>query len=313
MPKKKLPSQNRCTTQRSCARKVPVRNQSEPRKADSHTTVGTRGGRDRHRHSQRIGGRPKYSRIDHEGAPEAKPAAKAKSKAKTSGPARPAGRSRPDPNAAFFKEVEDAVQKIKAHAVFSGLFTIRAPPANANTPGALFTKAAFLAAMKSGGEYKCMGHVCVVDPHNAPTKNPFSLQNVKRLSDHFFDKPTAKWLSDIVVAGKSDQADKDVVDTLGASSLSIMSAPEILWAYYLSVGNHISMGATDEELEPFRQGMAHAPMKFVLGDNETDRWWNHQQLREDITELGEVLKRTTIERGWDVMYAKELLEGQPWC
>ena len=62
--------------------------------------------------------------------PDAKPAAKAKAKAKTSGPAQPAGpgpepKAARDPNAAFFKQVEGAAQKIKAHAAFSDSFTLR--------------------------------------------------------------------------------------------------------------------------------------------------------------------------------------------
>ena len=112
---------------------------------------------------------------------------------------------------------------------------------------------------------------------------------------------------DIVVAVKSTQADKDAVDAWGCGSLAIMSAPEVFWAFLLSVKRHIDIGTSDEELEPFRQAMAHAPMKFKLNDNEGNRWWGHQQLREDISELGTVLKRSTIERGWDVMHAKNML------
>ena len=89
--------------------------------------------------------------------------------------------------------------------------------------------------------------------------------------------------------------------------LSFISAPEVVWAYLLSVACHITNGATDPELLPFRQGLLSAPLKFVLGDNAAERYWLHHQSREDIAQLGDSLKRSPIERGFDVMEAKAMM------
>ena len=56
-----------------------------------------------------------------------------------------------------------------------------------------------------------------------------------------------------------------------------------------------------------------APIRFLKRDSEHERYWLHHQHREDIQQLGDALKRSTIERGYDIMEAKEMLAaaGQP--
>ena len=94
----------------------------------------------------------------------------------------------------------------------------------------------------------------------------------------------------------------------GLSALTMaIGVAQVIWAYIFATAEHIKNGATDIELQPFRQGMLSCPMRFMKVDNEMERYWKHHQSREDAQQLGDSIRRSSIERAFDVMEAKAML------
>lgn len=62
------------------------------------------------------------------------------------------------------------------------------------------------------------------------------------------------------------------------------------------------------DLEKWRNLVLTFPCAFVKVESMSDRYWRHLQMREDLFHLGETIKRTSIQRAFDVIEARELME-----
>ena len=89
----------------------------------------------------------------------------------------------------------------------------------------------------------------------------------------------------------------------------ILSPIEAVHAIIFKVASDIKNGMSDGELGIWRVAMLSVPFTYVVIDNFEKRYWASLELREQKTGLAEIIKRTPLERGHDVMEAKALLES----
>ena len=219
-------------------------------------------------------------------------------------------------NAPFFLELSDALSLVKTNEVFKDLPTsdgLQLPKSDTDTKtdvatGAGMDAGSYGKSMKVNGEFSARGNLFLADLMSQPTKKvPIYRKVIRDLQDQFFSEPTSHLPSEITLAVRSDQSVGG--QKWGPGCASLISCPEIPWAYILSIAEFIKKGATPLELEPFRQGLLSAPLRFVVIDNEKERYWKHHQIREDVTQLGHSLKRTPLGRGHDIMEEKAMLNA----
>ncbi|CAK0904040.1 unnamed protein product, partial [Prorocentrum cordatum] len=221
-----------------------------------------------------------------------------------------------DPNSVFFRELIEAIQCIKDHRVFQDINTADGYglPSSAHAdPGEVATGAGlnptnFVHSIEASGTYSCYTNLFLIDLTAVQSKQvPISRNKIRELQDHFFSQPTSTWPLHLSVAVRSNQRPPNT--HWGPGCCSLLTAPEVAWAYVLSVAESIKNGATDPELAPWYTGLLAAPMKFCRIDNEQERYWAHLQSREDLVQMAESVKRSPIERGFDVMEARVLLDS----
>ena len=161
--------------------------------------------------------------------------------------------------------------------------------------------------MATRKRYGCAQNIFAASFTATPCRRvPYSMQKVNLFRKNHLTKPSSTYLADnaitvVVATGQDPQT------TFG--SLVMLSPPEVVHAFMFSLADDIRNGADDESLGIWRVGCLTAQFKYLLIDNHQARYWMSLSLREKQVGVADLVKRTPMERGHDVMEAKALIEG----
>ena len=133
--------------------------------------------------------------------------------------------------------------------------------------------------------------------------SPYNMMKIGWLRDKFFKQPRLDFPGTITVAVRSDE---NPLASFG--SLMLISPPEICHAFLLSVAEHVTLNVADDDLMVWRTCMLTVSFKFLQIDGNDARYWRPLQVREDAGLFGDAVKRTAVQRGYDVMEVKAMLE-----
>ncbi|CAK0828182.1 unnamed protein product [Prorocentrum cordatum] len=219
-------------------------------------------------------------------------------------------------NSDIIQTISSIEQRIKDHAVFQGVskappleLVQRADPENPLEWGSAagFDPAAFKRAIAAKGEYRCNRSIFVFKTLQTSTKKtPIQWKKVVMLKEHFWGQPPTNCFTDAMTFCGAVRTDEDP-DTMHGE-VQLISPIEMTWSLLLAVDEAIANGEPEEVLLKWCSTLVSVPCRFIISDNQSDRYWKHMQTREDIAQLGAMVKRTSVERGFDVMEAKEMAE-----
>ena len=173
-----------------------------------------------------------------------------------------------------------------------------------------FDQEALKAAFARGpdAEYGFGGNMFWQDFLWSPTPAvPINGTQVKELMNVFFPplNPPAKCPMEIVLAIEDV---REASNNRGA--LQRVSAEEPVHACLFAIHSALDQGASDAVLQRWKALLLSCPMRFwKLGPGEP-RYWKAQQLREDIVESFATLRRSDLQKIFDVARFKQTLESE---
>ena len=171
-------------------------------------------------------------------------------------------------------------------------------------PQAAFDREQFEAAIKHRGMYEAAYNFFAACHTSSPQKGvPFNVAKVRWLQDKFFKTARLDLPSTVIVALRTDESPED-----SFGSLMLLSPPEICHAFLLSVADQVRCIVSDDDLRRWRACALTTTFRFEVIDNSMKRCWRSLQIREDSGLYGDAVKRTAIQRGYDVMEIKSMLE-----
>eukprot|EP00972_Heterocapsa_arctica_P114739 16444051-Heterocapsa_arctica.AAC.1 len=131
------------------------------------------------------------------------------------------------------------------------------------------------------------------------------MAKINFIRNHYLQKPTDKFPGEepVHVAVKSDE---DPRLTYGHSPM--LSPPEPAHAVIFQVFADITAGMADDELRVWRSLFLSVNMVYHKIDNMEVRYQTSLNLRESMSSMGDAVKRTALERGFEIMEANSLLE-----
>ena len=122
---------------------------------------------------------------------------------------------------------------------------------------------------------------------------------------HFpVNNPPSRFPMDIVIAIEQDQ---DILAHVG--SLQRASAEEPVHACLLAVHRDITSGASNDIMNRWKTMLLSVPLVFAIITPGEQRYWKSQQLREDVVESFTTLKRSDLQKIYDVVRFKQVLES----
>ena len=87
-----------------------------------------------------------------------------------------------------------------------------------------------------------------------------------------------------------------------------LSPCEFIYALLLAVAADINAAAEDETLLKWRNLMLSVNLRLHVLDNEADRLWMSNQLRESQVQAGDAVRHSAIQRMCAVLETKAMLE-----
>eukprot|EP00969_Alexandrium_andersonii_P345923 15291392-Alexandrium_andersonii.AAC.1 len=79
-------------------------------------------------------------------------------------------------------------------------------------------------------------------------------------------------------------------------SLCLLSPPEHIFAAILGAARLVEAGATEDDLKLLRKAFLAADVQIEVVPNKEQQHWRAHAVRETIVEVGEVVKRTALQR-----------------
>lgn len=221
-------------------------------------------------------------------------------------------------NAEHICKVQEALKAIEEHPIL-GTVSAAAPLTVAEGASREPFKAALLkAAMGCAAAnpsttanlnvYACGGNLCWQDFLWSPTPAvPINRLQINELIKYHFPPldPPAEYPMEIVLALEMNQeADK----SFGA--LQRISAEEPVHACLFAIRQAIEQKASDAVMQRWRKLLLTVPTVFAVVPKGEPRYWKAQQLREDILEAFATLKRSDLQKVYDVVRFKQVLETE---
>ena len=214
----------------------------------------------------------------------------------------------PGINAVYLMKVKDNITKILDHAVFGDLANPATQPSV--TPSLpQWQRTTHQQHMAASGSFTCSQNLFSLDLLTMPSKKvPVNTFKIKSLRETLLSRPTTEWPGNIPIdAVLSTHEQMDPMLRFGRVKIS--SPPEVPHAVLEQVVEDIDNGMADEDLQVWRALLLSSPVKYGVIDNENDRYKSSINIRESISTLGDVVKRTSLDRGHEVMEAKERAES----
>ena len=89
-----------------------------------------------------------------------------------------------------------------------------------------------------------------------------------------------------------------------------LSPCEFIYALLLAVAADINAAAEDETLLKWRNLMLSVNLRLHVLDNEADRLWMSNQLRESQVQAGDAVRHSAIQRMCAVLETKAMLDNR---
>ena len=163
-----------------------------------------------------------------------------------------------------------------------------------------YDQKACMLSLAANHKYECGFNAFKLDWFSSPCSlAPVSKFKIEWLIKHFFSMAFDN-LPPIHVALPSGVSPED-------GGLVMLSPPEILWAAVLGLRRLIEDAKADDDcVRLCRKAFQSACVCFEVLDNKRDRLFQCHQLRESMTQLGDSVKRSPIQRLYDVIETRNL-------
>ncbi len=215
-------------------------------------------------------------------------------------------------NAVAFKLVVDAKRMILEHPLFAGIQDMAPLPIQGGddmTCGqtAPFDPMAFESAMQATGTYTAGFNFFGLDlTYSSNPGIPLRNKGIEMLTEHYFAGPI--WFP-LILHGVLKSGEDPLVQAR-SGLIKCITPEELRIAFVLAIARDIDEDAGEDVLKRWRRSVLSVSVKFEVLDNIEAVHWKALQVRENIGQDFATMRRSSLQRIFELVSFKARMEAQ---
>ena len=173
---------------------------------------------------------------------------------------------------------------------------------------ALWARDAHDAAVAAGTSLTSGMNLFSMDLLSLPSEHvPINRRKVQLIQDTHLSRPTRRMPGGVPTTVALNMGENPIVRF---GKLKVVSPIEPLHAVVFQIASDIVAGRLEAaDIKTWRHLLLCCPVTLVRVDNAQSTYSSIINEREGLSTLGDAIKRTNLDRGWEVMETKALLDG----